>query len=149
MKVKSWIKYLIYMCLILIVVFGGQHVFEVYKQNAERNFNFGFYYDSVLPIIFYGSVGLLLGLEHLICELRKEGAWVVNLPKIVLMGIPSLYFSLATIIYFSNIPFLSSPFGGLLARSAIFINVFQVILGYTIITSFYKANKNDINIDVS
>jgi len=149
MKVKSWIKYLIYMCLILIVVFVGQHVFEVYKQNAERNFNFGLYYASVFPIIFYGSIGLLLGLEHLICELRKEGTWVVNLPKIVLMGIPSLYFSLAIIIYFSNIPFLSLPLRGLMGGSANFINVFQIILGYSIITSFYKANINDRNVDVS
>ncbi|HEY5587949.1 MAG TPA: hypothetical protein VIK86_03225 [Candidatus Paceibacterota bacterium] len=141
MKVKSWIKYLIYMCLILIVIFWGQHVFEVYKQNAEKNFSISPYYQNFLMIVFYGSVGLLLGLEHLICEIRKKGAWVVNLPKIVLMGIPSLYFSLAIIIYYNNLPFLSFPLRGLIVSGANFINAFQVILGYSIITSFYKANK--------
>ena len=152
MKVKSWIKYLIYMCLILIIVFFGQHVFEVYKQNTQntqKTSNFSPYYYYVLMIIFYGSIGLLLGLEHVICEIRKKGAWVVNLPKIVLIGIPSLYFSLAIIIYYSNIPFLSFPLGGLMGGSTNFINVFQIILGYSIITSFYKANINDRNVDVS
>ena len=142
MKAKSWIKYFIYMCLILIVVFWGQHVFVVYKQNTQKTFNFNPYYYNVLMIIFYGSIGLLLGLEHLIYQIRKQGDWAVNFPKIVLMLIPSLYFSLAIFIYYSNITLLSFPLMGLIENGTNFINAFQIILGYSIITSFYKKESN-------
>lgn len=60
------------------------------------------------------------------------------------MGIPSLYFSLSILIYYINSQFvrdiLSYPIGILLNNSANFISVFQLILGYSIITSFYKKN---------
>jgi len=145
MKVKLWIKYLIYMCLILIVVFGGQHVFVVYKQNAEKAFNFRPYYENILMIIFYGGIGFLLGLEHLIEEIKKEGVWQINIPKLVLMGIPSLYFSLYIFIYCSSNQFVQAVLGypiGILSKdSASFIVVFQLILGYSIITSFYKKKN--------
>jgi hypothetical protein len=149
MKIKSWSKYFIYMCLILIVVFWGQHVFGVYKQNVQKTFNFNPYYPNVLMIVFYGSIGLLLGLEHLICEIKKEGTWIINLPKIVLMTLPSLYFSLSIFIYYNNITFLSFPIKVLIEDGTNFINAFQIILGYSIITSFYKVNKRNINIGAS
>jgi hypothetical protein len=92
-------------------------------------------------IIFYGGIGLLLGLEHLICEIRKEGTWIINLPKVVLMVIPSLYFSLAMFIYYNNITVLSFSIGVLIEGGSGFIHAFQIILGHSIITSFYKNNK--------
>jgi hypothetical protein len=141
MKGKSWIRYFVYMCLILVMVFWGHHIIGVYKQSIEKNYDFRPYYLNILMIIFYGAIGLLLGLEHLICEIKKEGTWTINLPKIVLMVIPSLYFSLAMFIYYNNITILSFPIGVLIENSSDFINAFQIILGYSIITSFYKNSK--------
>jgi hypothetical protein len=142
MKAKTWLRYLIYMCLILIMVFWGQHIFGVYKQSVQKNFNFRPYYFNILMIIFYGGIGLLLGLEHLICEIKKEGTWTINLPKIILMVIPSLYFSLAMFIYYNNMTVLSFPIKVLIEDGTAFINAFQIILGYSVITSFYKNSKD-------
>jgi hypothetical protein len=141
MKIKSWLRYLIYMCLILVMVFWGQYVFGVYKQSVQESYNFRPYYYNILMIIFYGGIGLVLGLEHLIFEIKKEGSWAINFAKIVLMGIPSLYFSLAMFIYYNNIPILSFPIGAIIEDGTAFVNAFQVILGYAIITSFYKNRK--------
>jgi len=99
------------------------------------------YLQNILIIVFYGGIGLLLGLEHLIPEIRKEGTWVINIPKLLLMGIPSLYFSLAVFIYYSSnqlVRNISYPIGILLTNNQSFIEVFPLILGYSIITSFYK-----------
>jgi hypothetical protein len=141
MKVKSWSRYLVYMCLILLMVFWGQHIFGVYKQGVQKSFNFRPYYLNALMLIFYGGIGLLLGLEHLIGEIKKVGTWEINLPKIVLMVIPSLYFSLAIFIYYNNISSLTFPIRLLIEDGTAFINAFQIILGYSIITSFYRNNK--------
>ncbi|MPN49602.1 hypothetical protein SDC9_197224 [bioreactor metagenome] len=144
MRVKSWIKYFIYMCLIIIIVFLGQHVFGVYKQSIQETFDSRLYYD-IFMIIFYGSIGLLLGLEHFIHEKRKKGPWAVNFPKIALMVVPSLYFSFTMFIYYNNIDVLLFPIKVLIKDGTNFITAFQIIFGYSIITSFYKSNK--VNID--
>jgi hypothetical protein len=141
MKGKSWSRYIVYMCLILVMVFWGQHIFGEYKQSVQESYNFRPYYFNILMIIFYGGIGLLLGLEHLIFEFKKKGSWKVNLPKIVLMSIPSLYFSLAMFIYYNNIPVLSFPIGVLIEDGTAFINAFQIIMGHSFITSFYKNSK--------
>lgn len=141
MKVKSWLKYLIFTSLILIIVFYGQYVLEGIRKNAEKTYDINIYYSYGTSIIFYGGIGLVLGLEHIINEAKQEGTWKINLPKIVLMVLPSLYFSLGPFIYFNNLTILSFPIGVLIQGGeggATFINTFKLILGYSIITSFYK-----------
>ncbi|MCM1988464.1 hypothetical protein [Oceanirhabdus seepicola] len=145
MKVKSWIKYFGYTCLILIIVFWGQHVFEIIRKNNQR-FNFYTFYNTAMYISFYGSIGLFFGLEHLLSEIKKKGKWMINWPKIIFMGIPSLYFSFGIAIYYMDTPIIRDviayPIVVLLRNGSVFMPVFQMTLGYSIITSFYKDNKN-------
>lgn len=145
MKLKSWTKYFICISLILIMVFLGHHVSEIIRENAQKTLNFNPYYTNVIMIIFYGSIGLLLGLEHFISELKKKGKWMLILPKIIIMGLPSLYFSFFIFIYYNNNHiihnFIAYPISLLIEGGSNFIPVFQITLGYSIITSFYKDNK--------
>ncbi|MCB2356765.1 hypothetical protein [Clostridium estertheticum] len=141
MKDKSWLKYFFVILIILFIVFSGQHILDGINRNAQETYNTHPYLQNILMIIFYGGIGLLLGLEHLIHEIKKEGTWIMNVPKFLLMGIPSLYFSLAVFIYYSNnqlVQNISYPIGILLTSNQSFIWVFPLILGYSIITSFYK-----------
>jgi len=137
--------YFFIIILILVMVFWGQYVFESIRRNVQETYNVNPYFQNIIMLIFYGGIGLILGLEHLIQEIKKQGKWVINIPKLVLMGIPSLYFSLSILIYYINSQFvrdiLSYPIGILLNNSPNFISVFQLILGYSIITSFYKENE--------
>ena len=145
MKLKSWSKYFIIIVLILLMAFWGQYIFVGIRKNAIKTFENNIYLNNILMIIFYGGIGFLLGLEHLIEEIKKEGVWQINIPKLVLMGIPSLYFSLYIFIYCSSNQFVQAVLGypiGILSKgSASFIAVFQLILGYSIITSFYKKKN--------
>ena len=141
MKVKSWLKYLIYISLILVIVFWGQYIFEDMRKTTQSTFNYNPYMQNIIMIIFYGAIGLLLGLDNLIHEMEKEGTWKINIPKIVLMVIPSLYFSLPIFIYYNNhfiINVLTYPISLLLRNGTGFFAVFQLMLGYSVITSFYK-----------
>lgn len=145
MKMKPWSRYFIYIFLILVMVFLGQHVFQVIAKIRETSFTPQYFYISAMTIIFYGSIGLILGLEHLICEIKKDGTWILNLPKIVLMGLPSLYFSLGYITFSFNFEFLRNiltyPIITLMVNYSGFLSVFPLVLGYTITTSFYKRNE--------
>jgi hypothetical protein len=91
-------------------------------------------------------IGLFLGLEHFINEIRKEGNWKVNLPKLILVGLPSLYFSLTHIFMYSGIKLQENVIGAqifylLRYFSADYVILFQLISGYIITTSVYKCNK--------
>ncbi|MCB2358771.1 hypothetical protein [Clostridium estertheticum] len=141
MKEKSWLKYFFIILIILFIVFSGQHILESINRNAQETYNTHPYLQNILMIIFYGGIGLLLGLEHLIHEIKKEGTWIMNVPKFLLMGLPSLYFSLAVFIYYSSnqlVRNISYPISILITSNQSFIWVFQLILGHSIITSFYK-----------
>lgn len=123
------------------MVFGVQYVFEVIRDSAQRTYNVRPYFTNMLMIVFYGGIGLILGLEHLFTEIEKEGKWKINLPRIILIGIPSLYFSLSMFIYYTNNQIIDYPIYVLLKGNSSFISVFQLILGYSFITSFYKGKE--------
>ncbi|GKU32344.1 hypothetical protein CFB3_44520 [Clostridium folliculivorans] len=101
---------------------------------------------QVMPLILWSMfifilLGLLLGLEKLILESKKDGRWKINLPKLIFLGIPSLYFSLGILIYYSPSisQVLSYPIQFFLQNNIDFFSVFQVIFGYVISSSFIKV----------
>jgi len=98
-----------------------------------------------LSLVIFTLIGFLLGLEKLILEIRKEGSWRINLPKVVFIGIPSLYFSIGLLDYYSKIFFISEvlsyPIRILINYNPNFISIFQVIFGYVISSCFVKIEK--------
>lgn len=143
MKKKSYLKYFFIITLIIFVVFLGDYVFDDIRQEALRTFHF-YRYQYILEIGFYVMIGLLLGVEHLMQEFKKVGVWKINLIKLVLLGLPSLYFALGFFLYFEIGRYLPNilihPIGLLINNSTNYLQVFQLILGHTIITSFYKKS---------
>jgi hypothetical protein len=144
MKVKSWLKYLIYIILFLAIACFGQNFLVDIKKSVQGTENVNLLFlPVVITSIFYVVIGLLLGLESLICEIKKDGIWKINLPKLVLLGVPSLYISFYVFLYYSNYEIISNVLAlriPVLLRSGTGIT-FQVVLGYSIITSFYRKNE--------
>lgn len=149
MKLRLWIKYLIYITLILTLIFISQHYLEIARKEASVTFRYNLYYNYSLNLLCYGGIGVLLGLGNLIREIKRSGAWKINFAKLVLLGLPSLYFSLAVFIYYSDTPFIQNilayPLQVLPMNNFNYIGIFQVILGYVIPTSFYKIGINNSN----
>jgi hypothetical protein len=106
------------------------------------------FYYLVINLLLGICVGLFLGLEHLIREFRKEGMWEINKPKLILVGLPSLYFSLGNIWFISGHQFVKEiiayPIYYLLRYVSGYESLFQVIFGYVVITSFLK-DKDKFN----
>ena len=140
MKKINWLWYFIYaLALACYIIFSSNILTLVNKQN-DMTFN-------GLPLMIWSTIifivlGLLLGLESFLLEMGKEGEWKINLPKVVFLGLPSLYFSMATFIYYYSPDFikpLSFPSLFFIVNKTNFISIFKIILGYTIITSFVKV----------
>lgn len=141
MKLKPWLKYLVFFALIYSLILLRGYVDQLFLASYQRFEEPAYYYYLVISLLVNTCIGVLLGLEYFINELIKEGRWKINLPKLLLVGLPSLYFSMTNIGFISN-PFLyeklALPVLYLFKYGTGFVSFFQVILGYVIITSPYK-----------
>ncbi len=93
-------------------------------------------------MIFYCAIGLVLGWEHSIRERRKDGAWRTDWSKLLIMGLPALVFLSPYILVNVRNPFMTlySFIGRTAENYWDMTRIFSLILGYIIITSFYKRD---------
>jgi len=152
MKGKPWLRYLATVLLIAMIVFLRAYVESVIETEDHMRL-FGAWKYIIYGMVMCIAIGLLLGAEHLFGEIKKEGKWELNLPKIILLGLPALYLSLADIVYMPIhlLEFVNnSPLGVIfdpwiaIAMNRCYteyITLIQVLLGYVVITSFYKGSK--------
>lgn len=143
MKINTWLKYFAYTFIIIAIMCLGQYVLVYLKKLREVSFNLYVYETNLITFIFCATIGFLIGLEYFLKEKRKEGRWRINLPKLLLMGLPSLYFSLYAFIFYAPVPFIRN----IVTRSIEFFisgnmtltPIFQLLFGYVVITSLYKV----------
>lgn len=144
MRNKSWFKYLIYIILLCIVIFIKDKItaslYIEYKKNASGNY----YLLLIIPFLMNILIGMFIGLEHYVKEIKSEGTMGLNLPKFILMGVPSLVFSLTYVFATIHNEFVQKALSILASNGTTFISVFQILLGYVIITSFDKRSKGKI-----
>lgn len=144
MKIKNWLRYLAYSVVIITLLILRTYALERYDAYRSREFeiNFGL---AAIGVIINITIGLVLGAEHLFNEIKKEGTWKINLPKVILIGLPSLCLSLIFWGMYADI----SGLGYMWEHSIISLLInypgnqlmFQVIVGYAVISSFYKYTK--------
>jgi hypothetical protein len=149
MKIKSWSKYFIYITLLILLILLREYVEKLFSASYYRYEDPAFFYYAGISLLLGVGIGLFLGLEHFIREHGKEGTWKINLPKLILVGLPSLFFSLSNILFFSDSQFvreiITYPLLSLFRHSLNYISIFQIILGYVIITSCSKCSGNNLN----
>ncbi|NLB78708.1 MAG: hypothetical protein GX796_07655 [Clostridiaceae bacterium] len=127
MKLKEWLKYLAYIIVVLGLVFVEWFVINpileegYYRQNVAP-------YFYLIPAVINVGIGFVLGLDYFYNERKRSGVWKINLPKMVLIGLPSLCISSSA--------FITNKL--LIGSGTPVIALFQLILGLTIITGFYK-----------
>jgi len=143
-KALSWLKYFVYLGLIVLVVWVKPIAETSFQTQYSETYKINYLLYVVLVLIPV-IIGALIGLEIYFNERAREGKWRFNLPKLILLGIPSLYI---TAFYFiSLIPsekvynILVVPIYGFFGNTSDFIMIFQLLLGYSLITLFYKSDR--------
>jgi hypothetical protein len=87
-------------------------------------------------------LGLVMGIEHFVTEYRKQGKWIVNITKLIIIGIPSLILTFYLALYFI-IP-IPLPMHGVIYNDKLFSEVSGLIFGYTLLTSLGKKQENPV-----
>ena len=132
MTSRFWGKYLIYLIIIVALYITGTLLLDMHYNRAAITFVYNYWLITLIRIIFYGGIGAVLGLDGFIIELKREGKWKFDIPRLIILGIPSLIFS---------IPYITI----LVPISTSFSNIFtisSIILGYMLISSPYKGEED-------
>lgn len=142
MKIKSWLKYLIYIVLIGLFVYFNCFMEVAFRKKMSETFKVEAYIFVIMALTTV-AVGVVLGSEYFLTQMKESGKWKVNIPKLVVLGIPSLYLSAFYIIALSEnaAPILVTPIFRLFHLTTSFIPLFQIVFGYVLITSFYKVGE--------
>lgn len=141
MKKNHWLSYFLYTVILLSYIFFSNKIFLV--LNEQRTNTFELFPGLIWSTVIFVILGVLLGVEKFIMERRKEGHWEVNVPKVILLGIPSLYFAFG--VFLNYLPFefvnqtLTYPIRFFLLGDSSFWAIFQMIFGYVVVTSFDKV----------
>lgn len=140
MRLKTWLKYLCYtLCIIGVAALEEYITIRVsYYFLRSWGGNYSYYLLIAPPLVLNILIGLLLGLEHYWKELKHKGRWRVNVPRVILMGVPFLLIGLFNFLILINSFSWLSRLG---KYGADFISVSQILTGYIIITSFYKDHE--------
>jgi hypothetical protein len=147
MKIKPWGQSFLKIISILALIYGANSIYRIIDLHEGLTYILQVWNRTAIALIFYGGIGLILGLNHFTVEMKKKGVWKADWPKLIMLGVPSLFyaFSFAISVYggpvFGPIPYiLAKPL--IIDNHRGIICLFSLILGHTIITGFYKYDAN-------
>lgn len=129
-------RYFLYVIIIIGYTIGAQYLLNVLQRNAAATFKPAWYILSGYMV--YLILGAILGIEHILNNLKKEGPWQLRYEKLLVVGLPVLILSCFVPLYFWCYRWLPLPVVGLNQE---FAHVNSLILGYIAATSFYKKNS--------
>ncbi len=124
--------YAIYMVVLIFAFLLSNYILTYLQELTRKTFQPLPYFT--FSIVLYVVLGALLGSEHLFIEIKKQGKWRINIPKLIFLGIPSLV---------CVFPILFYPLIHSLLNNPALISVIQVIFGYAVTSSFYKSSPEE------
>ena len=130
---KTNIYYVVNYIIILMVAFLNYKIINYTNNYMEKTYNYNILI-VISPIICVILFGVSIGLASFFKEINASGKWKKDINKLLIIGLPSLIISLLPLlVYIEVIPYYFA------VNNMLFISkLFQILLGYTIISSFHK-----------
>lgn len=134
----KWVRYLICAIIAFLFIFFDAILFTDIEKEVTQNHHEMIVFGAELLSFFI--FGLLLGLEHLISEIKKpSGRWTFNVPRFILLGIPSLIFGLSMFIYYAMDAEIYFP--EFVKNTSLFSDLSCLLFGYILTSNFEKVSK--------
>lgn len=92
----------------------------------------------LIAFIFFGGIGAVLGLDALNLRMKSKGVLKVNISKLILLGIPSFLIPLIYVLCTIGLIRVSANMLLYFGYNSYILIVSSIILGHTIVSSFYK-----------
>ena len=140
--------YLVYIAITIGFIYIGSYILENIFNHYENQYPFQlqlFLIKDALFSVYLILLGAILGLQHIYNEKRKAGKWRLNSKKLFILGLPMFILSLMIHIYYVGYARVFKIFD-IFYRSQylnVYTTIFKLILGYIIVTSFYKSSQEE------
>ncbi|NMA01329.1 MAG: hypothetical protein GX923_02025 [Clostridia bacterium] len=146
MKYPNFIRNLSYLILVATLFIGGSTLIQNYLREVSRTFDYNPYYVPFISFVFFGGIGILLGLSAKNFPAQRNKIVGIDKLKLILLGVPSLLVALAPIWVFwevaSNLIFKFLPMPTIIyLRDPKTTIVASLILGHTLISSLKLEQK--------
>ncbi len=142
---KKILLYLVSVSLIIILLWHSGLLLKELHAEYRQDFTLLLKYYGVQWGLFV-SIGILFGFcQRFIYEFKKPGSWQVDIAKIIIWGLP-LGLVASSYLIFHSYNVITAEFIRYIPNYMVNIEwgpivVAQVMLGYVIITSFYKKSN--------
>ncbi|WP_069997334.1 hypothetical protein [Cellulosilyticum sp. I15G10I2] len=141
---KKWLNYIIFILVASCFIFVGSITLDNFNSYVQkliaRTMQVPGFWILYIDVALYVGFGILIGLDYLIREKRKTGKWKINISKFIIIGFPCLVFASVVPISIG----LQITIGSFMVRGLnIYMPLFKILLGYTIVTSFYKESDTE------
>lgn len=135
----------VFLLLAFALFFFGISASEAYVK-VLKGTGIGLYYPYFylwLQFANFFAAGMAFGMEKLISERKQRGRWKVNPARLFILGVPSFLMG-AYLILWSMFPVVPSLMKLSFADIGLFVNLMQMLFGYTVATSFHKAEQGGV-----
>lgn len=134
-------KFIILFFVMVLLFFGLSIIGSIaHRMNITQSVIDSKRATFILQFFMYCAAGMVLGIENFYTEWKKSGHWRVNTSKLLIIGIPSFIISILFILYYI-IYWLPIIIVNILSSYSLIVTFMQILLGYTIMTSFYKSEE--------
>lgn len=142
---KNWKKYIMYAIFIFSILICLS--FSSNKINMYQNATAGINLYILWLIMFLANTifGFVLGIESLLKEKGKKGMWAFNIPRIIILGLPSLIMGSYFFIYYMDIQIiltLTEYLPKFMIKSSMFVTFNQILFGYILVTNITKGRNS-------
>ncbi|SMP65717.1 hypothetical protein [Anoxynatronum buryatiense] len=141
MSKKIAFHHLITLLIFVIYALVGQYIEDYINHYRMQTYNPLIVINMIVTMAFNSGVGILLAYDYFLNEKKKEGSWKVDKYKLFIICIPALFLSVGSWIYYLRIPVLSHILQLLVHLRITALNIFQILFGYTLTTSFFKNDS--------
>lgn len=137
---KRVLFYLLYaVSFIILIRLGITYSFEL-KAFISKAYNpyLSWGFDTVLSVL----IGLMLGLPEFIRRYKKPGKWRIQWERLLIVGLPALFFTFSQLIFFSSLgkylSFILRPW----VYESYGVIICGILFGYTMIISMDKKGES-------
>jgi hypothetical protein len=140
-KSRGYVLLLLAFALFFLGISASEEYVKILKGTG-----IGLYYPFFylwLQFANFFTAGMVFGMEKLLGERKQPGRWRANTARLLVLGVPSFLMG-AYLILWSIFPVIPSLLSLFLADIGLFVNLMQMLFGYTVATSFYKAEQGGV-----
>ncbi len=133
------VGYIVYLVVLAGAVTEGHKLLEWLDAQISRTYS-SMPYVLWIPVVYF-ALGLLGGSDFVVRQLAVKGRWRVEIRRLLIIGIPCAVIAAFSLPISSGIQATLPQFVFTVLANRYVPVAADVLLGYTIITSFYKDEE--------